>query len=341
MKHVVFRAAAFSLLLCGLLSSQTKYFYIPDSNAASGNANVIPFGTGSSSWANQRCQFLLKKNYLPAKPGVVRSVGFAPAGSGTYLFKAVVLKLGHNTSGTLGPTFAASFSGPVFTVFNQAAFSWKVTANQWNRIPLSRPFVFNGKDNLVLDVLALGSDLNPKAGFHRATEPRYYKVGVRPNASVQPYGKGCAGSNGKVPVFSPYSFPWLGANFFRVGLDRAKPQAPAVLFIGRSSTKFAGMPLPLSLGFMGAPGCDLNVAVIFMNPTSTGNSGKAFVDMALPNAPALERSVFYMQWAVLDPKANQAGMVTTQGLKAQVGSVPPSSGSGPSSAALKVELGFF
>ncbi len=339
MKKLLLPAPVLVFFFSGLLPSQTKYFYIPDSNAATGTANVIPFGTGSASWANQRCQFLLKKTFLPGKPGVVRSVGFAPAGSGTYLFKAVVLKLGHNTSGTLGPTFAGSYSGPVFTVFNRAAFSWQVKANQWNRIPLSRPFVYNGKDNLVLDVLALGSDLNTKGGFRRATEPRYYKVGVIPNASTGLYGRGCPGSNKKVPVFNPYSYPWLGANFFRVGLDQAVSQAPSILFVGNRSTKFAGLPLPFSLAFMGAPGCFLNTSIVFMNATSTTARGTAFVDMSIPNSPALEGLALYMQWAVFDKGANPAGLVTTRGLKARVGSVPPSSGYGPSAAALKVELG--
>ncbi len=326
--------------LSGLLSSQTKFFYIPDGNAASGTPNVIPFGSGSASWANQRCQFLLKKKFLPSKPGLLRSIGFAPAGSGTYKFRALVFRLGPNTSGILGPTFSASFSGVPSTIFNEAAFSWKVTANRWNRLPLSRPFVYNGKDNLFLDVLALGSDLNRNAGFRRATEPRYFKIGVTTGAADALYGKGCPGSNKQNPVFHPYSYPLLGADFFRIGLDQALPHAPSVLFLGNRSTKFAGLPLPFSLAFMGAPGCFLNTSIVFMNALAAGPLGTAHVDMPIPNSPALEGLSLFMQWAVLDKGANPAGLVTSRGLKATVGSVAPPSGSGPGAAALKVELGF-
>jgi len=338
-------ATALGLALSPALVAQTNYYYVPSNTPTSGTANVIPFGSGtSSSWSKQRCQFLAKASFLSGRPGLFRSVAFAPSGSGTITFKAFIITVGHNTSGSLGPTFAASFSGPRGTVINRANFSWVVTGNTWNRIPMGpKPFLYNGKDNLVIDIMALGSN-NPSAGgFHRETEPRYYTTGSSTTYSgaMTTYGKGCPGSNKTTPTFAHYSFPMLGVGDFQLGLTGGLANAPAGLTLGSSRTRFGPLPLPLDLGFLGATNCDLNACLTFMVMTSLDANGEGSALFPFPNDQSLLGLDFFSQWLLLDPKANSAGLVTTEGMQVTVGDIGPASASGSGASALKMEIGLF
>ena len=239
-----------ALLLPLGLGAQTMFYGIPDNNAASGGGNVIPFGNGSPcSFENHRYQSLALKKYLPSKPGLLRSIAFSPTGSGLLKYKAMVVLIGHNTSGSLGPTFAGSFSTPPVTMLNRADFSWQVTKDTWSPLPLTspKPFLYNGKDNLVIEIVSLGSDVNGKPAFHRETESRYYARGFTLPTPVALYGKGCVGSNKKEPVLAGYSFPLIGADHYEVGLADAVPKAVAFFLLGTSKSRFGALQLPFDL----------------------------------------------------------------------------------------------
>ena len=340
MKRPLLLLVFLGVFIQGVLFGQTKYYYSVDNNPASGNCNVIPFGTGGTgSWENQRCQLLVKSAKLPlGRPGMVRSVGFAFCSSGLRKFKGVIIKLGHNKTNTLVSSFAANFSGPVFTVFNRADVNWNITANTWTRLPLSRPFIYNGKDALVVDVYALGSGQGGSRACRRGTEPRCYKVGLNLVAGVSSYGKGCLGSNGKVPLVSPVSFPILGSNLFNIGVKDAAGSVPAVLLTGNSNTVFGPIKLPFDLTGLGAPGCSLLTRILFFTALTTDGKGNALAALSLPADPSLHGAKAYFQWILLDRGANAAGLVTTGGVGMTLGNVGPSSGS-LGNAGIKVELG--
>jgi len=78
MKKAVFLGLFLGASLPGLLPGQSRYFYVSDSNPSTGTLNVVPFGTGSGFWKNQRVQFLLKKTFLPGKGGMIRAGAFPP-----------------------------------------------------------------------------------------------------------------------------------------------------------------------------------------------------------------------------------------------------------------------
>ncbi len=332
------RFAGFIIFLAAPAYGQTKYYYCPDSNPSQGSCNVIPFGTGSSSWADQRAQFLVKKSFLPSKPGLLRSIGFAPRYSGSLKYKAIVIKIGHNTTGALSRTFENNFSTYPITVFNKADLTWTVTAKKWNRIPLERPFVYNGKDNLVIDVTALGSDLNTKPCFYRGSEPRCFNTRILQNSSFSNYGKGCNGSNKKEPLIKCLSLPLIGSTMFDIGLEDAVSNAPAVILIGDSNTNYSGLPLPFDLGFLGATGCKLYTSILMTEVLGTNRNGSAAMKAAVPNAGSLVGLNLFSQWVIVDPGANSAGFVTTGGLQLKLGKVVNPNGT-TDFAALKVEIG--
>jgi len=344
MRHPLVLLSLCALLLPLALPAQTSYFGIPDNNAASGGGNVIPFGNGSSgTWENQRYQSLALQKFLPAKPGLLQSIAFSPTGSGTYQFKAMIVRIGHNTSGAMGPSWNNSFSTPPATVINQVNYNWLVTQDTWSPMPFSspKPFIYNGKDNLVIEVVALGSNMNSKASFHRETELRAYKVGFTLNGRVATYGNGCPGSNNKEPVFADYSYPLIGADHFQMGLADAAPNTSAFFILGTSKTAFGPVALPFDLGFLGASKCFLNSNIVLLLPgVTTSAAGEARINLAIPADPGLEGGMVYGQWLVADPKANAAGLVTSRGMELILTEMNLTPSSTTSAAALRVQLGF-
>lgn len=63
--------------------------------------------------------------------------------------------LSHSTAPTLGTTFATNLTNPV-TVFNGTFDLPAVSAGDWVEIPLTTPFAYNGRDNLVLEIGGTG-----------------------------------------------------------------------------------------------------------------------------------------------------------------------------------------
>lgn len=101
------------------------------------------------------------------------------------------------------------------------------------------------------------------------------------------------------------------ADPFAVVLRQARPNTVAALLHGRSILTWGSAALPLDLGPLGALGCSLHVEPFVMVPTMVDGGGQGRVDFTIPNDPALTGTLFFNQFAVLDPLANGLGLVMT------------------------------
>ncbi len=100
----------------------------------------------------------------------------------------------------------------------------------------------------------------------------------------------------------------------------ATPNAPASLVIGFSNDFLSGVPLPLDLGVVGAPGCSLLTDFDVTTPYSTNSFGRIDgIDLAIDNAPGLLGLEFFEQVLVLDAAANALGAVSSRGWAVTVG----------------------
>ena len=146
----------------------------------------------------------------------------------------------------------------------------------------------------------------------------YEVCSVAGNAAAGTYATGCANSAGSVATLAPSTQPVLGANY-DVAIDAQLPTAvAAVMCSGLSRTVYNGLPLPLDLGILGAPGCELaasadSTATLFLA------GGQASFSLAIPNSPALQCGVIYQQAAILDPIANSFGFVLSNAVAASLG----------------------
>jgi hypothetical protein len=117
------------------------------------------------------------------------------------------------------------------------------------------------------------------------------------------YGIGCAGSNG-IPRLDAAagSLPALGG-VLRLDLSQL-PTAGGTLLLGAGLGigQFAGMPLPLDLGFAGMPRCDLWIALVPALSIQHGFpvGGAHRISIPIPNVADLDGLQLALQALVLD-----------------------------------------
>ena len=140
----------------------------------------------------------------------------------------------------------------------------------------------------------------------------------KPNriASFSPYGKGCAGQF-PAPTLLADVRPALGKTV-KISAAKLPPIAflPTFLVMGVSNTTWSGAKLPLDLGFLGAPGCNLLASVDFT--VSAGNSN-VDVRLPVPNQGQLIGVGFYLQAYGLLSGANPANLMVSSALAGVIG----------------------
>ncbi|MGH7151443.1 MAG: FG-GAP repeat domain-containing protein, partial [Planctomycetota bacterium] len=153
----------------------------------------------------------------------------------------------------------------------------------------------DGLEDLIVGDVAAGS----------AGEARVFSYAGIP-AGSSTFGAGCPGSGGFVPrITTAGGPPTVGQPNFRVYGSKMLGGTFAVLIFGVSSASWAGIPLPLNLGFLGLPSCSLLVSADILLPAMSSGSGPgagaANRLVPAPSDPSLSGlSVFY-QWFVVDP----------------------------------------
>lgn len=108
-----------------------------------------------------------------------------------------------------------------------------------------------------------------------------------------PFGNGC-GTSANVPTLDLNSgSPSLGGTYELITRNLTR-QSAVVHLLGGSDSTWNGVPLPLNLGFLGYPACDLLVAPDAMLPGTTNTRGEATLAIQVPNVPFLRgRSIYH------------------------------------------------
>jgi|GEM_PF-4203105 len=244
------------------------------------------------------------------------------AGTGTVTF---------NGTGAIGAPEFASWSGmqpfylppgdygvAIFQV-DQAGLTMQVS---YTNGPGNAPY---GNSDLVIHPNGAGCSvttgvLGPCAFTPRLWNGRltYETCSFSGNAAAGPFSNGCANSVGVVPSLSVMSMPQLGGSY-DLELDPGLPTpGVGVLVIGLSKDLFNGLPLPLDLAILGAPGCNLATSADLTQVAPTAGA-PAMVSIPIPSNPTLQCFQLYQQAAVLDPTANAFGFVLSNATAAIVG----------------------
>ncbi|MFO1078846.1 MAG: hypothetical protein U1E73_14080 [Planctomycetota bacterium] len=317
-------ASVLSLLAA---SATAQNWYVPDSNAAAGTCNVIPFGSSSvTTWGSQKYQSKATAADLGAIVGVVTGLGFAPCGTGNIHFDALEVVIDHHPAGApLDPTFANNLTPNAVTVLSVTNFDWNITADAWNEMGLQQIFVYNGVDDVVIQITTTNAVTTGTTGFHRDVRQRLYWFGTAGPApatgtigtaaqkielsmlmgKLSTYGRGCAGTNG-IPTVSLSGVPNPGT-IVNTDMTGGLPNGFAFQIYGLSN----GFPFPLDLGNFGMPGClqyTDNIASLLVFLDGSGAAAKLF---GIPNNGGLIGVKVFTQFACVDPTANATGLTTS------------------------------
>lgn len=153
-------------------------------------------------------------------------------------------------------------------------------------------------------------------GSRKTPTDQVWSYGTDKLAEFSIYGAGCAGTAG-TPALSGTK-PWIGYDL-SLSAGPVPGGAPATLILGSNDKLYAGAPLPLNLGFMGAPSCNLLTDLLLLLPMSS-NSGTVSWSTPIPgNVSSLIGQEAYLQVYALDQSANKAGLVVTNGAKIKIG----------------------
>jgi hypothetical protein len=143
-----------------------------------------------------------------------------------------------------------------------------------------------------------------------------WELNLGPSAQFSTFGAGCLGSR-STPALAPQqgNLPRVGTNFTLQALNL--PLAgPVFLAIGASDTVYGPTPLPLNLGPLGAPQCNLLIGIDNLYPTSNVLGAAAWT-FPIPNIPG---GIFFSQAVVFDPPANTFGLTLSNGGRGVIGS---------------------
>ena len=305
--------------------------YYPDSNPATGAGSIAPFGDVNPldpPTGNQAILFRVPRSQLPTQPARIRALGFASVGDRVHQFATLHVRLGHSTTGGLVPIFSQNMPGFTAGVFDQADWTWRTPADQWQFIGLSSDFPFNPALGDLVVMITVGGGASTGTGitgFHSdPTIPSVLQTAWRflPGVGVvgtgapkikvcwdardlQTFGSGCAGSHGRIPQLDLTGTAAPGG-VVNITLRDAAPTSPgAILFLDPRIRA-----LRLDLAFWGAPTCALDTFFLTMNYFPVQGGGVT-IPANVPNLPSLVGGILWAQWAAIDLPANTLGVTTS------------------------------
>lgn len=119
---------------------------------------------------------------------------------------------------------------------------------------------------------------------------------------VRSFGEPCSRSRTISPRIGASGIPRIGRDY-EIHLSQVDVGQKAMLVIGSSSTRWKGRSLPLDLGFMGLPGCDLLVSMektcMAIASRAGGKDGAATVKLSTGTGLAVVGTRVYAQWILL------------------------------------------
>ncbi len=142
-----------------------------------------------------------------------------------------------------------------------------------------------------------------------------WEFDLGPVASFTSFGTGCVGSRG-IPNLAAQgtSLPRVGSTF-TAHITNLPWTGPALLVLGLSNTSYSSTPLPIDLGFLGAPTCSLRASIDDIQGI-VNVLGAATWSWTIPPVPGAS---FYTQVLPLDPGLNALGLTASNACHGVIG----------------------
>ncbi len=282
-------------------AAQAGDIHVPSNTPASGVCNNFPF---NPNWAGAngsfRYQLLVPSSLLGGKACLISDVSFAACYTVTFKATQFEMTMGHTTLATPSLTFASNMPSPQ-VVIPAGPVSYARTASTWSPLKLRQAFVYNGTDNLVIEIRYHGGTLqggsssadrqnsNLTLNYHRLWR---YGTGSYTNPTAS--GTDARGLLMRLTFQNVYitgsGTPNIGGT---VNLILRAPGDGGLAY--QVGTSFGTGPIPIgnrNLGLSLDALLDVTVngylpAIFQRYAGIMGASGQGFAVIAIPKAPAL------------------------------------------------------
>jgi hypothetical protein len=133
------------------------------------------------------------------------------------------------------------------------------------------------------------------------------------SGTVLRHGSGCGTKSIATPELYPVEAPMLGGKLSMLATDHPA-NTSGILLLGATDKKFGPFNLPLPLGGLGMPGCQLWQDVVTTGLYSCNQAGQATIVLPFPVIPSLAGVPIFFQGIAVAPTANKANLLATNGL---------------------------
>jgi hypothetical protein len=240
---------------------------------------------------------------------------------------AVSVGIGNTTSATMTTTFASNLPGDLTVVMPTAMVSFPaappVGHNAESRaetmiFPFTTPKLITGP-NLFIEFLFTDAT-NVVATYWSDSLDNRTTILNGHNAHRGQGGCGVLGPGVATRLRAPAAASANGLGTTTTyTLSNATASAPYLLSVGIQLDRPYGMPAPVDLAFIGAPGCMLwNSGDITVGGTTTA-AGGASLPVPIPNDMGLRGLEVGLQVFVISPGFNPAGVTSSNGIGAFLG----------------------
>lgn len=273
-----------------------------------------------------------------------------PGGQGVGRTIDVEVRMAHALPTTVSGSFDQNLVRDNTLVFPRGSLTLQSPGSSATPVQISfqTEFVWDGESGVIVDIKLYDNGNNGQPytydmeynAFTQHRSTRLYTTG-NPNATTAatvstgtgltvrflydealpwPYGQGCAGDGGFVPVHgTDGGFPIPGNTSYGMTLTGAPSQRSALFFIGGSDTQWGSLTLPYELVLLGANGCFvLADPIASATVTTVGGgpgSGIARFPFPMPPTTGYVGTSFYSQWLVLDPNAPNGLLCVSNGIR--------------------------
>lgn len=310
----IVHAAAIAAALVATATAQNKRV-TPDAmtNAYGAINNSIPWGPFVPS-GNTTGEIMVQQieDQLVGQAMVIQAMTFRHNYTATHVAKTytsqVTLADAATPAAGISATFANNFLvGGNSTVVLNGAINFPAVG-PYPRPPaafdspvlFNAPHVHTGANPLLWEVITFGTT--------PVTPTHFFERGPGSTHTAGWVGNGCTISGGVNPLSMTGT---CNATTMSNNLANGPLSSPAVLIIGDTSPMFAGaIPLPVNLGFIGSPNCDLNINALIYLATSTTATGTAAFPIPYTMSPGVSGTRLRSQYAAIDGLS----IVTSNGL---------------------------
>jgi hypothetical protein len=277
----------------------------PDlTNIYTGSNNGIPFGGYQS--AEQLYQQV--DSSLVGRKLLMTGMVFSHSWSGNYAKRTYTMELNigdaATTPATISDMYTLNFAGTPTMVFS-GVLNWPQRSRGFtlpgpydSPIPFSAPYSYTGTQALCWE------SYTSKDSLFGTTH--YFMAGWGNSTGYPKYWAGTIGTGCHRPGADPLrdrpltAHGWVNSStqVYSDYLTFGPPNVPVVLKLGLPANTWSGLPLPLSLGFLGAPAaCNLYVAPLFDAISATTDStGRAELQFPFPFGASTSGVKFRTQW---------------------------------------------